>query len=57
MTAEALSERLFAEARVSANPGSVFGRGGEGHLRFVFNAQLPQIEAGLAAMQRCLRTL
>eukprot|EP01037_Dinobryon_pediforme_P004297 gene4297-4347_t len=57
MTAEAMSQRLFADARVSANPGSVFCRGGEGHLRFVFNAQLPQIEAGLAALQRCLRTL
>jgi aspartate/methionine/tyrosine aminotransferase len=57
LTSEALSQRLFAEARVSANPGSVFGRGGEGHLRLVFNAQLPEIEAGLAALQRCLRNL
>ncbi len=57
LTSQQLSDRLFAEARVSANPGALFGRGGEGHLRFVFNAQLPQIEAGLAALQRCLRSL
>ena len=57
LSSQELSDRLFAEARVSANPGSLFGRGGEGHLRFVFNAPLPQIEAGLAALQRCLRGL
>lgn len=57
LPSQELSERLVTEARVSAIAGSVFGRRGEGHLRFVFNAPVPEIKAGLAQLQRCLRAL
>jgi aspartate/methionine/tyrosine aminotransferase len=57
LSSQVMSERLFAEMRVSANPGAVFGIQGEGYLRFVFNAQLPEIEAGVQVLQRFLRSL
>jgi len=48
---------LLDRARVNGLPGSVFGQRGEGHIRFVFNAPLPEIEEGVAHLQECLRAL
>jgi aspartate/methionine/tyrosine aminotransferase len=57
MKSAALRAAMFEQARVSGIAGSVFGRNGEGHMRFVFNASVPEIEAGLAQMRRFLRKL
>ena len=55
LPSQVLSDRLLAHARVSAIAGSVFGERGEGHLRFVFNAPVAEIEAGLEKLQAYLR--
>jgi aspartate/methionine/tyrosine aminotransferase len=57
LASQELSELLFTHAHVSGIAGSVFGQNGEGHLRLVFNAPVPQIEAGVTALQTYLRTL
>lgn len=57
LSSQELSDALLETARVSCIPGSVFGKRGEGHLRFVFNAPVPDIEAGLVEMKRFFRSL
>jgi aspartate aminotransferase len=57
LSSRALSERLLSGARVSAIGGSEFGAGGEGHLRFVFNAPLTEINAGLHELHSFFRRL
>lgn len=57
LTSQAMSDALFDRARVSTTPGHVFGRRGEGHLRFVFNAPVPDIEAGVLELKRFFEKL
>ena len=57
MSSQDLREKLYDEARIVSLPGPVFGARGEGHLRLVFNAPLPDIQAGVAIMQKFFRTL
>lgn len=57
MSSQTLAEHLLANARVSGLAGSVFGERGEGHIRFVFNAPLAEIEEGVGRLQACLRAL
>jgi aspartate aminotransferase len=47
MPATRLSERLLEQAGVATTPGSLFGSGGEGHLRLVFKPGIPTIERGM----------
>jgi aspartate aminotransferase len=44
--------RLLNEARVATTPGSAFGQGGEGYLRFNLAGPLDTIREGLARIQR-----
>ena len=57
LSSRELCDRLLAEARVSGQPGSVFGKRGENHIRFVFNAPVAEIAEGLQKLQQYLRTL
>ena len=52
-----LAARLFENARVSGLAGSVFGKRGEGHIRFVFNAPVAEISEGVERLQNYLRKL
>ena len=57
LTSQDLADRLFQHARVSGLAGSVFGKRGEGHIRFVFNAPAAEITEGVERLQHYLRTL
>ena len=48
------SEILLNRAQVATVPGSVFGRDGEGHVRFSFSTSLKTIEGGLESLRRNL---
>ena len=52
-----LCKRLMSEVQVSGQPGSAFGKKGEDHIRFVFNAPVPDINAGLEKLQSVLVSL
>ena len=57
MPSQELAARLFENARVSGLAGSVFGKRGEGHIRFVFNAPVAEISEGVERLQNYLRKL
>lgn len=57
LTSLQMCDRLLTEARVSGQPGSAFGKRGEGHIRFVFNAPVNEIVEGMQRLQRFLRSL
>ncbi|MEO5567632.1 MAG: aminotransferase class I/II-fold pyridoxal phosphate-dependent enzyme [Gemmatimonadaceae bacterium] len=57
LASQAMTDALFEKVHVSCIPGSVFGKRGEGHLRFVFNAPVAEIEAGVARLKQFFRTL
>ncbi|AOG05602.1 pyridoxal phosphate-dependent aminotransferase [Bosea sp. RAC05] len=57
LSSDEFASRLLANARVSGLSGAVFGGMGEGHIRFVFNAPLPEIEEGLTRLQRYLTSI
>ncbi len=48
------AEILLDRAQVATVPGIVFGRHGEGHLRFSFSTSIETIEAGLDSLRRNL---
>lgn len=48
------SEILLSKAQVATVPGVVFGREGEGHVRFSFSTSMEMIEGGLESMRRNL---
>lgn len=50
-----VAKRLLYEYDTVAAPGSAFGRGGEGHLRFSFANDLERIELGLDRFERMVR--
>jgi aspartate aminotransferase len=51
-----IAERLLFEYDVVAAPGSAFGRGGEGHVRFSFANDLERLELGVERFERMVRT-
>lgn len=51
-----IAERLLFEYDVVAAPGSAFGRGGEGHVRFSFANDLERLELGVERFDRMVRT-
>jgi aspartate aminotransferase len=48
------AETLLEKAQVATVPGIVFGKHGEGHLRFSFSTSLETIEAGIDSLRRNL---
>jgi len=52
MTSEQFSEKLLAEEKVAAVPGSAFGKCGEGHIRCCYATSLKDIEEALKRMRR-----
>lgn len=46
------ARRVLDEARVALTPGSAFGPGGEGYVRFNLAGPLPTIQEGLARLQK-----
>ena len=56
MTSQQMCDRLMAEARVSGQPGSAFGKRGENHIRFVFNAPVTEIVEGLQKLKHFLQS-
>jgi aspartate aminotransferase len=50
-----LAERLLFEHDTVVAPGSAFGRGGEGYLRFSFANDLARLERGLDRFERMVR--
>jgi aspartate aminotransferase len=50
----AAADTLLERAQVATVPGIVFGRHGEGHLRFSFSTSVETIQAGLDSMRRNL---
>jgi aspartate/methionine/tyrosine aminotransferase len=57
LSSQELCDRLMTEARVSGQPGSAFGKCGEGHIRFVFNAPVTEIVEGVQRLQQFLKSL
>lgn len=55
LSSDEFASRLLTEAGVSGLSGAVFGGMGEGHIRFVFNAPLEEINAGVERLHRHLK--
>lgn len=52
LTSEEFAEQLLHEERVAVVPGSVFGLGGEGHVRCSYAASMDAIRQALERMER-----
>lgn len=52
LSSEQFAERLFAEAKVAAVPGHVFGLGGEGHIRCSYATSVSQLNEALERIGR-----
>lgn len=57
MSSAELSSHLLEAGHVATTPGSAFGLAGEGHLRLVFNAPVPEIEQGVGQIADALARL
>ena len=54
LTSDEFAERLLQEEHVAAIPGSVFGHGGEGHVRMCYATKYEQIDEALDRLGRFL---
>jgi aspartate aminotransferase len=52
-----LARRLLVEGGVAVMPGSLFGAGGAGHLRFSYAASMDRIQEGLRRVERVVRSV
>ncbi|WP_078414163.1 aminotransferase [Priestia abyssalis] len=52
MTSEEFAEKLLIEERVAVVPGSVFGSGGEGHVRCSYASSMEVLQEAIGRMQR-----
>lgn len=52
MTSEEFAEKLLMEERVAVVPGSVFGSGGEGHVRCSYASSMEVLQEAIGRMQR-----
>ena len=52
---EALCMRLIDEAHVAGTPGSAFGAGGRGHIRFSYAADVGRIQEALRRIEAALQ--
>jgi aspartate/methionine/tyrosine aminotransferase len=57
LTSLQLSQQMMQQAHVSGQPGSAFGKRGENHMRFVFNAPVQEILEGLEKLGAFLKTV
>ena len=57
LTSLALSQQMMQQAHVSGQPGSAFGKRGENHMRFVFNAPVHEILEGMEKLGAFLKTV
>jgi aminotransferase len=57
MSSHEFAQRLLAEAKVAAVPGSAFGEYGEGYLRMAYSASYDDIAAGMERMRRFVEGL
>ena len=57
LTSLQLSQQMMQQAHVSGQPGSAFGKRGENHMRFVFNAPVHEILEGMEKLGAFLKTV
>ncbi|MCP5323162.1 MAG: pyridoxal phosphate-dependent aminotransferase [Rhodobacteraceae bacterium] len=57
MTPEEVNRRVTTDARIAANPGPSFGKGGETFLRFNIGTQRARVEEAVARMAHAFRDL
>ncbi|MBK9145195.1 MAG: aminotransferase class I/II-fold pyridoxal phosphate-dependent enzyme [Candidatus Melainabacteria bacterium] len=57
LSSEEFAERLLLSERVAVVPGSVFGDGGEGHIRCSYATSIPRIKEALTRIRRFLSSL
>ncbi|MDG5790092.1 aminotransferase [Evansella sp. AB-P1] len=55
-TSEEFAEKLLMEERVAVVPGSVFGAGGEGHIRCSYATSMTQLEESILRIDRFLNS-
>lgn len=55
LSAEEFAEKLLIEEQVAVVPGTVFGRGGEGHIRCSYATSMEQLEEAVARMERFIK--
>lgn len=53
LTTQELADRLLGRYAVAALPGTAFGRGGDGHLRFSFATSMDTLEFAVEGVRRC----
>jgi aminotransferase len=54
---EEFAERLLKEQRVAVVPGSVFGEGGEDHIRCAYAVSRQELNSALNSMETFIKTL
>ena len=54
---EAFAERLLEEQDVAVVPGSIFGAGGQGHLRVPYAISMDELKEALARMETVVRAI
>ncbi|CAD6493188.1 MAG: Aromatic-amino-acid aminotransferase 2 [Candidatus Argoarchaeum ethanivorans] len=54
LNSEQFAEQLLKEQKVAAVPGSVFGRSGEGHIRFSYATSLEELKIALERIEEFL---
>ena len=54
---DAKAQQMMQQAHVSGQPGSAFGKRGENHMRFVFNAPVHEIVEGIEKLGAFLKTV
>ncbi|GAE30337.1 aspartate aminotransferase [Halalkalibacter hemicellulosilyticusJCM 9152] len=57
LTSEAFAEKLLMEERVAVVPGSVFGQGGEGHIRCSYATSMDHLEQAIERIDALLQRL
>ncbi|WP_404451307.1 aminotransferase class I/II-fold pyridoxal phosphate-dependent enzyme [Virgibacillus necropolis] len=52
LTSEEFAEELLKEEKVAVVPGSVFGQGGDGHIRCSYAASMDNLQKTIERMDR-----
>lgn len=55
LTSEQFAEQLLLEERVAVVPGSVFGLGGEGHVRCSYASSMESLEEAIKRIGRFMQ--
>ncbi|MBP3949869.1 aminotransferase [Bacillus suaedae] len=56
LSSEQFAEKLLLEERVAVVPGSVFGQGGEGHIRCSYATSMDNLEQSIERISRLLKS-